>query len=192
MNQEASIILASQSPRRNQLMKRSGLKFRCIASNAIECSPGHLTPIEVAKTNAHRKARTISTENPDALVIGADTVVALGKKLYGKPEDLKEAFNFLRQLAGQTHEVTTGVCLTRSKPERVRLFSVTTRVTLQPLRDQVIKEYLSMINPLDKAGGYAIQEHGDWIIGEIYGSYTNVVGLPMERIQIELNAWFAI
>ena len=75
------------------------------------------------------------------------------------------------------------------EPLRVKLFSETTHVGFQRLNDQSIREYLSMINPLDKAGGYAIQEHGEWIIGEIYGSYTNVVGLPMERLRDELNRW---
>ena len=170
-------------------MKRFGWAFRSITSNAVECSPTHLTPVEIAKTNAHLKAASVSKEFPKALVIGADTVVALNTKTYGKPKDLQQAYTFLKQLSGKTHEVSTGVCLITQEPFKVCSFSVTTQVGIQPLHDHVIREYLSMINPLDKAGAYAIQEHGEWIIGEIYGSYTNVVGLPMERLGEELDHW---
>jgi septum formation protein len=189
MKTKPRIILASESARRKLLMRRFGLEFQTIASNATECSPSHLTPVEIAKTNAQLKASSVSKEHPNALVIGADTVVALKSKTYGKPKDLQEAFSFLKQLSGKTHEVSTGVCLISQKPYKVRSFAVTTQVGIQPLQNQAIREYLSMINPLDKAGAYAIQEHGEWIIGEIYGSYTNVVGLPMERLTAELNHW---
>ena len=108
-----SIILASESERRKQLLERTGMTFRSVTSNAEEISPDHLTPIEVAKTNAHRKALSVAREHPENLVIGADTVVALGAKAYGKPKDIQEAYTFLNQLAGKTHEVSTGVCLIR-------------------------------------------------------------------------------
>jgi septum formation protein len=189
MKATPSIILASESERRKQLMERTGMTFRSVTSNAEEISPDHLTPIEVAKTNANRKALSVAREYPEHLVIGADTVVALGAKAYGKPKDIQEAYTFLNQLSGKTHDVSTGVCIITLKPKKVRLFAVTTLVSIQPLRDRIIREYLSMINPLDKAGAYAIQEYGEWIIGEIFGSYTNVVGLPMERLQEELNQW---
>lgn len=189
MRTKPSIILASESARRKQLMERFGWPFRSITSNAKECSPSHLTPVEIAKTNAQLKASVVSKLHPTALVIGADTVVALKTKTYGKPRDLQEAYTFLKQLSGKTHEVSTGVCLITQEPYKLRSFAVTTQVGIQPLQGHIIREYLSMINPLDKAGGYAIQEHGEWIIGEIYGSYTNVVGLPMERLKEELNQW---
>ena len=189
MKTKPSMILASESARRKQLLARGGLTFRSIISNATECAPTHLTPAEIAKANAHLKASSVSKKHPEALVIGADPVVALKAKTYGKPRDLQEAFTFLKQLSGKTHEVSTGVCLITQKPSKMRTFAVTTQVGIQPLKDDVIREYLSMINPLDKAGAYAIQEHGEWIIGEIYGSYTNVVGLPMERLKEELNQW---
>lgn len=189
MNTKPNIILASESARRRQLMERFGWTFRAITSNAEECAPSHLTPVEIAKANAQLKATSVSKQHPTALVIGADTVVALKAKTYGKPKDIQEAYTFLKQLSGKTHEVSTGVCLITEDPLKVRTFAVTTQVGFQPLNDDIIREYLSMINPLDKAGGYAIQEHGEWIIGEIFGSYTNVVGLPMERLRKELNQW---
>jgi len=183
------IILASQSARRRQLLKRLDVTFECITPNIEEQSPGHLTPAEIAKANAHRKALAIAREHPDALVIGSDTVVALGTRVYGKPNDLQEAFGYLKQLSGKTHEVITGVSMVSLAPYKIRLFAVTTYVGFQVLSDQTIREYLSLINPLDKAGGYAIQDHGEWIIGEIFGSFTNVVGLPMERLRDEWAAW---
>ena len=137
----------------------------------------------------HRKALTVAQKYPKALVIGSDTVVALGSKTFAKPNDLQEAARFLKRLSGKIHQVISGVCLLQMDPLKVKLFSDTTHVGFQRLTDQTIREYLSLINPLDKAGGYAIQEHGEWIIGEIFGSYTNVVGLPMERLREELKLW---
>jgi len=189
MKRKPKIILASQSPRRQMLLKRLVSKFECEVPEVDETASRHLTPNEIAKTNAHRKALAIAQKHPKALVIGSDTVVALGAKTFAKPKDLQEAARFLKRLSGKTHQVITGVSLLSLEPLRVKLFSETTHVGFQRLNDQSILEYLSMINPLDKAGGYAIQEHGEWIIGEIFGSYTNVVGLPMERLREELKLW---
>lgn len=189
MNRKPKIILASQSPRRQMLLKRLVPKFECEISEVEETASRHLTPNEIAKTNAHRKALSVAQKHPKALVIGADTVVALGSKTFAKPKDLQEAVRFLKKLSGKTHQVITGVTLLRFEPLKVKVFSDTTHVAFQRLTDQTIREYLSMINPLDKAGGYAIQEHGEWIIGEIFGSYTNVVGLPMERLGEAFKLW---
>lgn len=189
MKRKTRIILASQSARRQMLLKRLGISFECQIPDVDETASRQLTPNEIAKANAHRKAFEVAQKQPKALVIGSDTVVALASKTFGKPKDLQEAARFLKRLSGKTHDVITGVCLLTMEPFKIRLFSETTRVGFQALNDHAIREYLSMINPLDKAGGYAIQEHGEWIIGEIYGSYTNVVGLPMERLREELRLW---
>jgi septum formation protein len=189
MKQKPKIILASQSPRRRMLLKRLMANFECEVAEIEETASRHLTPNEIAKTNAHRKALAVAKNHPKALVIGSDTVVALASKTFAKPKDLQEAAGFLKKLSGKTHQVITGVSLLCLEPFKVKLFSETTHVGFQKLNDQNIREYLSMINPLDKAGGYAIQEHGEWIIGEIFGSYTNVVGLPMERLREELKLW---
>ena len=189
MKRETKIILASQSPRRRLLLKRLVARFECEVAPVEETSGRHLTPNEIAKTNAHLKALAVAKKYPKDLVIGSDTVVALASKTFGKPKDLQEAARFLKRLSGKTHQVISGVCMLQMDPFKVKLFSETTHVGFQKLTDQTIREYLSLINPLDKAGGYAIQEHGEWIIGEIFGSYTNVVGLPMERLGEELKHW---
>lgn len=189
MKRKSNIILASQSPRRRLLLKRLVATFECEVAEIEETASRHLTPNEIAKTNAHRKALAVAKNHPKAVVIGSDTVVALGPKTFGKPKDLQEAARFLKKLSGKTHQVLSGVCLLSLEPLKVKLFSETTHVGVQKINDQTIREYLSLINPLDKAGGYAIQEHGEWIIGEIFGSYTNVVGLPMERLREELKHW---
>jgi septum formation protein len=139
--------------------------------------------------NAFRKAHLVAAEFPEAIVLGADTLVCQGEILFGKPADLAEARQMLGRLQGKEHEVVTGVCLLRYRPYRRRIFSVVTLVEFRELSAEQIDGYLSMINPLDKAGGYAIQEHGEQLVREIHGSHSNVVGLPMERLCIELEEW---
>ena len=127
----------------------------------------------------------------DVFVLAADTLVYLDQeaKLFGKPADLEHAFTMLKQLAGRTHAVITGVCLLRLREHRQRVFAEWTDVKFHPLTARQIKEYLALVNPLDKAGAYAIQEHGERVVAEISGSYSNVVGLPVEKVREELSAW---
>ena len=107
----------------------------------------------------------------------------------GKPVSLAGAKGMLTRLQGQTHQVVTGVSLIHLRAHRERIFAVSTDVTFRPLTARQISDYLSRMNPLDKAGAYAIQEHGDLIVSEISGSYSNVVGLPIEKVEEELKAW---
>jgi septum formation protein len=102
---------------------------------------------------------------------------------------LEEAYEMLEQLQGRTHQVVTAICLLHLRNHRQKLFAETTAVTFQPLDAVKIRRYLAQVNPLDKAGAYAIQEKGDWIVEKISGSYTNVVGLPVEKLCEELDAW---
>jgi septum formation protein len=122
-------------------------------------------------------------------VLAADTLVYIGTTLFGKPLDLDDAFRMLTQLQGATHQVVTGVCLIHLRGHRQRIFFETSDVTFRSLAPEEIRHYLARIDPLDKAGAYAIQEHGDLIIREITGSFSNVVGLPMERLKAELANW---
>jgi septum formation protein len=183
------LILASASPRRSELLQGLGVQFQVVPSDATEVHNEELTAGEISQVNAYRKARMVAKRFPDALVLGADTLVYLDTKLFGKPANGEDACRMLKQLQGQTHQVVTGVCLLRLRNHRQRVFAESTDVTFRPLETEEIRNYLALINPLDKAGGYAIQEHGAHIVREISGSFSNVVGLPVERLKQELLAW---
>jgi septum formation protein len=181
-----TLILASASPRRLELLRQTGMEFEVIPSEAEEIHNEQLTAAELSQINAYRKARSISKKFPDALVIGMDTLVALGTKLFGKPTDRKDAQRMLEELQGRAHEVVTGVCMIHLRSHRQKVFAERTQVTFRSLTSAEISHYHSKINPLDKAGAYAIQEHGDDLVRHISGSFSNVVGLPLERLSEEL------
>lgn len=183
------LILASASPRRAELLRQLQVKFEVLPGNAVEAAHEHLSPLEICQLNAHRKARAVAKKIPDALVLGADTLVFLEDEPLGKPAGLAEARRMLARLQGRTHQVVTGVSLIHLRGHREKLFAASTDVTFHPLDAGQILDYLNQINPLDKAGAYAIQEHGEKIIAEMFGSYSNVVGLPLEQLREELGAW---
>jgi septum formation protein len=183
------LILASASPRRAELLRQLQTEFQIVPGDAEEIFDGQLSPLELCQLNAHRKARAVAGKIPDALVLGADTLVFLDGEIMGKPRDLADARRMLARLHGRTHQVVTGVSLIHLRGHRERLFAVSTDVTFRPLTGGQISDYLSRMNPLDKAGAYAIQEHGDIIVSEIFGSFSNVVGLPIERVGDELKSW---
>ncbi len=185
----APLILASASPRRRELLKEMGLDFQVVPSAAAELHEGDLTAREVAMVNAFRKAKEVAVRHPEALVIGADTLVCLDTTLFGKPSNLEEAVEMLKSLQGLTHHVVTGMCLLNLGQQKRRVFSEMTEVTFRSLTEDQIRHYLSRINPLDKAGAYAIQDHGELIVDRIEGSYSNVVGLPVEQLGRELLNW---
>lgn len=185
------VILASASPRRVELLRQIIFRFRVLPSAAPECEHEQFTAWEVAQLNAHRKARLIAKQHPDHLVIGADTVVCLGTKFYNKPADAADARRMLRELSGKTHQVVTGVCLLHLRGHREALFCDTTLVKFHRLTPAVIRQYVATANPLDKAGAYGIQDQGELLVADIHGSYTNVMGLPVERLRAELRAWRA-
>lgn len=183
------LILASQSPRRIELLRQITFHFEVIPSVVEEVQSEHLTARETAQLNAYRKARVVAKRFPDALVLGSDTVVELDNTLFGKPESLEEARTMLLQLQGKTHQVVTGVCLIHLRGHRQKLYAESTGVTFRLLTGVEIDRYLEKVNPLDKAGGYAIQEYGESIVQDIEGSYTNVMGLPVESLRTELVSW---
>lgn len=188
------VILASASPRRVELLRQVIPDFEVVPSAAPEAHDEQLTAWEMALVNAYRKARVVAKKFPDALVLGADTLVYLDReaKLFGKPADRAEAEQMLTALAGRVHAVITGVCLLHLRSHRQRVFAEWTDVRFHPLTREQIREYLALMNPLDKAGAYAIQDHGERIVAEISGSYSNVVGLPIERLRQEMDAWRAV
>jgi len=185
------LILASASPRRADLLRQLNMDFQVVSTGPREILDDQLSPRELCQLNAHRKARAVAKKHPDAVVLGADTLVFLDRKVFGKPKNMEEAKEMLLQLQGRTHQVVTGVSLIHQRTHSERLFAVGTDVTFLPLGEEQVRNYLKKINPLDKAGGYAIQEHGDLIVAEISGSYSNVVGLPLEQLRAALDAWAA-
>lgn len=189
MKQKRRLVLASSSPRRQQLLREAGFAFDVVEAGVEEIDDENLTGREAALLNAYRKAMAVAKQTPTSLVLGADTVVCLGERKFGKPSDYREAFQMLRKLQGQTHQVITGVALVGLEMHRVALFAEVTNVTFRPLSRKEIGAYLAKVNPLDKAGAYAIQEHGEMLVAGIEGSYSNVVGLPMERLLAELEKW---
>ena len=185
------VILASASPRRVELLRLLELDFKVLPGSVEEVSHDHLTPLEVCQLNAHRKARAVAKQIPDALVLAADTLVFLDNEILGKPRTRAEARRMLARLQGRHHQVVTGVCLMHLRAHREKIFAVSTDVLFHPLSARQIRAYLAAIQPLDKAGAYAIQERGELIVSEISGSYSNVVGLPVERLKSELASWAA-
>jgi septum formation protein len=183
------LILASASPRRAELLRQLKLEFEVIPSDALEVFDEHLSPQELCMLNAHRKARKVAKKHPDDLVLGADTLVFLNRKVFGKPDGMAGAKQMLQELQGKTHQVVTGVSLIHLRIHREKIFAVSTDVVFRALTSGQIDEYFKKVNPLDKAGAYAIQENGDLIISKISGSFTNVVGLPVEKVKTELAAW---
>ena len=149
----------------------------------------HLSPLELCQLNAHRKARAVAKKNPDAVVLGADTLVFMDNEILGKPRNLADARRMLKKLQGRTHQVVTGVSLIHLRAHRESTFAVSTDVLFRSLTDATIEDYLATVNTLDKAGAYAIQQSGEWLVSEISGSFSNVVGLPLERLAVEFGDW---
>lgn len=181
-------VLASNSPRRKEVLAGLGLKFEVRVIDGIDESyPASLPASEVAQYIAEKKADAYrSTMQADELIITADTVVIVGEDILGKPHDEADAVRMLREISGRTHQVTTGVSLLTSTQQCS--FSVTTDVTFKSLSDEEIMHYVSHYRPFDKAGAYGIQEWIGYIgVTGLHGSYYNVMGLPVQRIYTELQ-----
>jgi len=180
-------ILASASPRRQDLLRRAGFSFQVFVPEVEEIVRAGAFYRETALANALLKAERAAESFPDAVVIGADTVIELDGEILGKPRDEEDAFRMLRMLSGRTHEVVTGVAvLVKSENIRIR-FADVTKVTFKNLPDEVIRTYLDRVHVLDKAGAYGIQEQGDLLLERMEGSLNNVIGLPVERLSETLR-----
>ena len=170
------------------MLTDAGYEFEVVSARVHEVSDSWLTIRELTIRNAARKAAVASGISRDAVVLGADTLVAIDGEVLGKPADLDEARRMLRRLSGRSHEVWTGVRINDAARGRTRSFHEMSRVHFRKLNDLAIRNYLGKIDPLDKAGAYAAQGHGTEIIERIDGSYSNVVGLPMEKTSSALRA----
>lgn len=184
----ATIVLASASPRRRQLLKEAGYRILVIPSSAEEEHDPAVEPEGLVMGNALLKAADVAVAHPAESVIGADTLVYLDGKPLGKPADLAEAREMLGRLSGRTHQVITGVAVIVRERGIEHCFAETTWVSFRPFDEALIDDYLASIDPLDKAGAYAAQDGGERIIASVDGSFRNVVGLPVLRLGNELRA----
>ena len=178
-------ILASQSPRRQQLLAEMGISFSVQQADIDETPPADINVYEVPQLLAQKKAEKIASTQQEAIIIAADTVVIIDHIILNKPKDREDAKKMLQLLSGSMHEVVTGVCV--HKKDAINIFSVITKVYFKPLSETVIDFYIDTYKPFDKAGAYGIQ---DWIgivgIEKIEGDYYNVMGLPTAKLYVYL------
>lgn len=192
----ADFILASGSPRRRELLSAIGLEFDVVVSDADESSVSKDTSIdiyvqELALLKAAATAKDV-LKRKDALIIAADTIVTLDKKILGKPQDEDDAFNMLKSLSGRAHEVYTGYCIMRVRDGFTVCDRVKTEVLFKELDDNLIRRYIKTGEPMDKAGAYGIQGKGALLAEKINGDYFNVVGLPVSALAKTLKKEFDI
>lgn len=180
------LILASQSPRRRELLHQAGIPFIARPADVDETTRPGESPGEYVRRVAQEKAVTIEA-SPADIVLGADTVVVIDGQILGKPRDAADALRMLEKLSGRDHTVLTGICLRRST--EMILDVAETRVWFQPLTQSDVQQYVATGEPMDKAGAYAIQGLASKFVSRIEGSYTNVVGLPVELVYQYLHRW---
>jgi len=176
-----TLLLASNSPRRRELLLEAGIDFEILAPKVAERFDVDLTLRELTALNALRKAMATARLRPKHVVLAADTLVAIDERILGKPKDNNEAVAMLQRLSGRAHEVCTSVFICHLSEAKSTSFHEISCVQFCRLDRERIGNYLARVNPLDKAGAYAAQGFGSEIIQRINGSYTNVVGLPMEK-----------
>lgn len=181
----AEIILASASPRRKELLSTAGIEFTVKVADVEEKIDDGLTPAEVVRSLALQKAQAVADKNPEAIVIGADTIVVLDDVILGKPQSEENAVEMLTSLSGRSHTVYTGVALI--KGDKVRNFCEATQVEFYDLTKEDIDAYVATKDCMDKAGAYGIQTNGCVLIRKIDGDYFNVVGLPVSKVYRELR-----
>lgn len=184
MENNKRVILASGSPRRRELLAYIIKDFDVVPSDIDENASG--SPARQVRQLAADKAADIARQYPDALVIGADTLVAIGPRVLGKPKDEAEAAAMLRNLSGRTHRVYTGIAVVSNGATHVA--AQVTRVTFCHMSDEEIRDYIATGEPMDKAGAYGIQGYGGKFISHVHGCYFNVMGLPLNRLYTMLKS----
>lgn len=182
-NNARRLILASASPRRRELLASLGVIFTVIPAEVTEHEAPDADPSQMVRHNAALKADWVAARHPDATVIGADTTVFIDRTVLNKPRDPTEARAMLRLLRGRTHTVYTGLAIRRRRDGLQLDEGVASEVTFKNFNETTLDLYLSRVPTLDKAGGYAIQEHGDLIVAGFTGSLTNIVGLPLDEMK---------
>ncbi len=184
LQQSEELILASSSPRRRELLERAGISHRVVPPAIEEPAENvlHLPPARQAEALAYFKASAVAKGYPRALILGADTVVAVGEEVLGKASDADDARRMLCTLSGTRHQVITGMALLKDAQTRL-ICSATTWVTMRPITDEEIADYVRSGEWDGKAGAYAIQETADRFVTSVEGAFDNVVGLPMDLLQ---------
>lgn len=182
------LLLASASPRRRELLAQLAVEFSVVSAEVTEHEEPSTDPRHMVAHNAALKADWVAARHPQDFVLGADTTVCVDDHVLNKPADQAEARAMLRRLSGRTHQVYTGLALRRATTHFVIDRIAVSEVTFKPLSEALIGEYLAKVNTLDKAGGYAIQEHGELIIAGHRGSLSNIIGLPLEETKQILTA----
>ena len=177
------LVLASASPRRQELLRNAGIEFAVHPANVVEIPRDGEAPRAFAERMAREKALAVLALRPNDLVLGADTVVVVDGEILGKPRDAADATRMLRLLSGREHEVITAVCVAGPKLKTEITGSEATEVVMNALSDDDIRDYVASGEPMDKAGAYAIQGRASRWISRIEGDYFNVVGLPVARVQ---------
>ena len=175
------LILASGSPRRAKILRDQGVEFEIVKTAAPEVSIPH-DPVRTVTENACAKLHAAVAAHIGVAILAADTIVWFDNRIYGKPRDLEEAKEFLRELSGQTHVVFTGVAF-RAPDGTERTACVESHVTFRELSEEMIEEYVARVHPTDRAGAYDIDESGDLIVASYTGSYENIMGLPVEPLR---------
>ena len=180
-------IVASASPRRREILEMGGFTFKILPSDCDENVSADLSPEETVKELAERKALSVLEENPDSVVLGCDTVVAMDDKILGKPENREDAFNMIKVLSGKTHRVCTGVCI--ASKERKESFVSVSEVEFYEISDETAKSYVATGESDDKAGAYGIQGLGGMLVKAIKGDYYTIVGLPFSETARVLHSF---
>lgn len=183
-------LLASQSPRRAELMRYIADEFEILPSDCDETVPDGIEPVEIPELLAARKALSVSRLKKDRLVIGCDTIVIIDGVILGKPHTPDRAISMLKTLSGRTHTVVSGVCICYKG--KTMSFSQKTLVSFYELSEEEIRDYVQSCKPLDKAGAYGIQDKGGLFVREISGDYYNIVGLPVARLKREIDKLVSI
>jgi septum formation protein len=184
-----NLVLASSSPRRAMLLESLGLGFTIVAPTVMENHSKELPPSELVEMNSRTKAQSVAArQSPDALVLGADTIVCLEGKILGKPHDLDEARQMLLELSGRCHDVYTGITLIQNKTGTILTDYERTAVTFRDLSVTDIETYLQAVKPLDRAGAYTVEGIGSLLVERFEGCYYNVVGLPLPKLDQMLRA----
>lgn len=184
------MILASRSPRRKELLASCGVEFSIYDANVDELTADSGVALEeLPAYNAVLKARCVAMKFPSEMVLGADTMVICDGAALGKPDSPEESFRMLKRLSGKTHQVITGVALLCAENNVVEVWSEVSQVKFKTLSDEDIIKYTTLVNTLDKAGAYAIQEHGELIVEKFDGELENIIGLPLVRLKTLLEKY---